>query len=134
MPDVFGKYPRDYEGVKMAETTEWIPETIIAPAGTKVTIEFPNGSAYQLTSDGRTVTKQAIEIGDCLVAFEMQESIAAQAAETHRRVVRDLLKDVVRCADHDAKLLFWLQEIGFFNKDLEADEILADVFRDWDGE
>ena len=110
----------------MAESTEWIPKNggsnwhgFGQRIPEKVTkFAFPNGSAYQLTSDGQTVTKQAIEIGDCLVAVEMQESAAAHAAETHRRVVRRVLKGAVCAAENgNVPALEWLQKLGFFGYD-----------------
>ena len=64
-----------------------------------------------------------------------KQDIAAQTAETHRRVVRRVWKGAVQAAENgNVPALQWLQDMAFFSKSFGDDADDIDVFRDWDGE
>ena len=90
----------------------------------------PAKSAYRVRLDAEfmAATQQVVD------EIEHTDGVAAQVRETHRRVVRELLKRVIDESFCNPATLAWLADMGLFDKDLNSDEILADVFRDWDGE
>ena len=96
----------------------------------------PNDATPRQIGEAINAAKSAFRANlDAESLAATKHDIAAQTAETHRRVVQKVLKGAVWAAENgNVPALQWLQNLGFFGNDFGSDPSDVDVFRDWDGE